>query len=131
MGVIVIYIYIQESIFARHFYILLTLKGFFLVFLYIKTSHKNRFLYINVNNNDSHHGKTTGTFIYILNPRRLYKGRGFSSHIFSAITASLYPLVQNVRMSQNPSPRTKKYRYRGNNFKGGGHYSGQDRDEHS
>ena len=48
---------------------------------------------------------------------------------FSTGPASLQPLVQNVRMSQNPSPKTKTYRSEGNNCKEDYKNYSQDRDE--
>ena len=41
--------------------------------MYVKKSLKKIFLYINVNNNDSHHRKTTCTFLYIQKPKKIAK----------------------------------------------------------
>ena len=57
------------------------------------------------------------------------RDKGFSTRFFSAGPASLFPLVQNVRMSQTPSPKTKKDGGGGNNCKEADNDYDQDRDE--
>ena len=53
----------------------------------------------------------------ILAPHQLFEGRGFPTITFSDGPSSLYPLIQNFRMSHNPLPKMKKDGGGGNNFK--------------
>ena len=75
----------------------------FLFFVYIKKSHQKKgFLYININNNDSHQQKTSCTFVYV------YKAKKTLRYIYIKLNNFQKERKYAIHFMQN-NPETLPY----------------------